>query len=171
MDDWYTSSDPGLGGQSQHQQQQHSSHNQQHHPLPNNGFGSNAGGRMYGGVESFTPPPSGGVPGGLKSLYGSSQGGYSGSIGSGSAAGYAGGYGQSLGGAAGGAGEFDNEPPLLEELGINFDHIWAKTRCVRCAIFQICKALICSNTLYKSASYRCVSTCKWTCCESRGCLM
>ncbi|XP_053311000.1 protein YIPF7 [Spea bombifrons] len=24
-------------------------------------------------------------------------------------------------------GNFDNEPPLLEELGINFDHIWQKT--------------------------------------------
>lgn len=26
--------------------------------------------------------------------------------------------------------DFDNEPPLLEELGINFDHIYRKTKCV-----------------------------------------
>lgn len=26
--------------------------------------------------------------------------------------------------------EFDQEPPLLEELGINFDHIYRKTKCV-----------------------------------------
>ena len=26
--------------------------------------------------------------------------------------------------------DFDNEPPLLEELGINFDHIFRKTKCV-----------------------------------------
>ena len=26
--------------------------------------------------------------------------------------------------------EFENEPPLLEELGINFDHIFQKTKCV-----------------------------------------
>ena len=26
--------------------------------------------------------------------------------------------------------DFDNEPPLLEELGINFDHIFKKTKCV-----------------------------------------
>jgi hypothetical protein len=24
--------------------------------------------------------------------------------------------------------DYDNEPPLLEELGIRFDHIWAKTQ-------------------------------------------
>jgi len=29
-----------------------------------------------------------------------------------------------------GSSEFDNEPPLLEELGINFDHIYKKTLCV-----------------------------------------
>ncbi|XP_064419211.1 protein YIPF7 isoform X2 [Latimeria chalumnae] len=28
---------------------------------------------------------------------------------------------------AGYSGSFDDEPPLLEELGINFDHIWQKT--------------------------------------------
>jgi hypothetical protein len=27
-------------------------------------------------------------------------------------------------------GDYENEPPLLEELGINFDHIWAKTQAV-----------------------------------------
>lgn len=27
-------------------------------------------------------------------------------------------------------GEFDNEPPLLEELGINVNHIWDKTLAV-----------------------------------------
>ncbi len=26
--------------------------------------------------------------------------------------------------------DYSNEPPLLEELGINFEHIWAKTRAV-----------------------------------------
>jgi hypothetical protein len=26
--------------------------------------------------------------------------------------------------------DYDNEPPLLEELGINFDHIWTKTQAV-----------------------------------------
>lgn len=26
--------------------------------------------------------------------------------------------------------DFENEPPLLEELGINFVHIWAKTKAV-----------------------------------------
>lgn len=26
--------------------------------------------------------------------------------------------------------DYDSEPPLLEELGINFDHIWAKTQAV-----------------------------------------
>ncbi len=26
--------------------------------------------------------------------------------------------------------DYRNEPPLLEELGINFEHIWAKTRAV-----------------------------------------
>lgn len=37
-----------------------------------------------------------------------------------------------LGGAAAGGNntDFDSEPPLLEELGINFDHIYSKTKCV-----------------------------------------
>ena len=26
--------------------------------------------------------------------------------------------------------DFDNEPPLLEELGVRFDHIWSKTQAV-----------------------------------------
>lgn len=26
--------------------------------------------------------------------------------------------------------DYSNEPPLLEELGINFDHIWRKTQSV-----------------------------------------
>lgn len=26
--------------------------------------------------------------------------------------------------------DYENEPPLLEELGINFDHIWTKTQAV-----------------------------------------
>jgi hypothetical protein len=26
--------------------------------------------------------------------------------------------------------DYDNEPPLLEELGIRFDHIWTKTQAV-----------------------------------------
>lgn len=34
------------------------------------------------------------------------------------------------GGAQAGATDFDQEPPLLEELGINFNHIYRKTRCV-----------------------------------------
>ena len=25
---------------------------------------------------------------------------------------------------------YDNEPPLLEELGVNFEHIWKKTQAV-----------------------------------------
>ena len=29
-----------------------------------------------------------------------------------------------------GGDDFENEPPLLEELGINFDHIWTKTQAV-----------------------------------------
>lgn len=29
-----------------------------------------------------------------------------------------------------GSTDFENEPPLLEELGINFDHIYMKTKCV-----------------------------------------
>ena len=37
-------------------------------------------------------------------------------------------YNHPIGGNFGSIGQFDNEPPLLEELGINFEHIWAKTR-------------------------------------------
>eukprot|EP00428_Durinskia_dybowskii_P062651 CAMPEP_0170390184 /NCGR_PEP_ID=MMETSP0117_2-20130122/19009_1 /TAXON_ID=400756 /ORGANISM="Durinskia baltica, Strain CSIRO CS-38" /LENGTH=229 /DNA_ID=CAMNT_0010646209 /DNA_START=28 /DNA_END=714 /DNA_ORIENTATION=- len=33
--------------------------------------------------------------------------------------------------------DYDNEPPLLEELGINFDHIWAKTQAVLIPTKQI----------------------------------
>jgi hypothetical protein len=33
-------------------------------------------------------------------------------------------------GVAGGEEDYDNEPPLLEELGIRFDHIWSKTQAV-----------------------------------------
>lgn len=51
--------------------------------------------------------------------------------------------GRGLGVGAGGMGEgavgamnvedeedYENEPPLLEELGINFEHIWSKTLAV-----------------------------------------
>ena len=30
----------------------------------------------------------------------------------------------------GGEEDYDNEPPILEELGIRFDHIWSKTQAV-----------------------------------------
>mmetsp|Transcript_15388 Transcript_15388/g.22861 ORF Transcript_15388/g.22861 Transcript_15388/m.22861 type:complete len:260 (+) Transcript_15388:81-860(+) len=39
-------------------------------------------------------------------------------------------FNQPIGVSYGGLGKFDNEPPLLEELGINFEHIWAKTKTV-----------------------------------------
>lgn len=45
-------------------------------------------------------------------------------------------YGQSMGGgndvnnALASEEDYLNEPPLLEELGIHFDHIWAKTQAV-----------------------------------------
>lgn len=32
--------------------------------------------------------------------------------------------------SSGGVNQFEQEPPLLEELGINFDHIYRKTKCV-----------------------------------------
>jgi hypothetical protein len=32
--------------------------------------------------------------------------------------------------AASGEEDYENEPPLLEELGIRFDHIWNKTKAV-----------------------------------------
>ncbi|CAM9403449.1 unnamed protein product [Sphacelaria rigidula] len=60
--------------------------------------------------------------------------------------GYAGAGGMPTGGAVGGNGglgggmgpggypgddeDYENEPPLLEELGINFEHIWSKTLAV-----------------------------------------
>ena len=44
-------------------------------------------------------------------------------------------YGQNMGGnsvnsALSSEEDYLNEPPLLEELGIHFDHIWAKTQAV-----------------------------------------
>lgn len=44
-------------------------------------------------------------------------------------------YGQNMGGnnvnmALASEEDYQNEPPLLEELGIHFDHIWAKTQAV-----------------------------------------
>jgi hypothetical protein len=49
--------------------------------------------------------------------------------------GYAGGgYGGMMGGAgdgmSAGVDDFENEPPLLEELGVRVDHIWSKTQAV-----------------------------------------
>lgn len=43
--------------------------------------------------------------------------------------------GGNMGGVVGGAAmeddeDYENEPPLLEELGINFEHIWSKTLAV-----------------------------------------
>ncbi|KAG5188121.1 YIPF5-like protein [Tribonema minus] len=78
---------------------------------------------MYGGSDSFTPPPSGGGYSGAGS-YASDPIGLTHGYGIGQPVGAVG------GGAYPGAGQFDNEPPLLEELGINFEHIWAKTRAV-----------------------------------------
>ena len=39
-------------------------------------------------------------------------------------------YVGSIGNMNGGEEDYDNEPPLLEELGIRFDHIWSKTQAV-----------------------------------------
>jgi hypothetical protein len=33
-------------------------------------------------------------------------------------------------GLSGGLDDFENEPPLLEELGVRVDHIWSKTQAV-----------------------------------------
>ena len=40
------------------------------------------------------------------------------------------GQGNSVSTSLGGEEDYDNEPPLLEELGINFEHIWNKTKLV-----------------------------------------
>lgn len=71
---------------------------------------------------------------------GASMGGYGGhgaaAAGSLQAGGLGVGGGSMGGGAVGGAiveeddEDYENEPPLLEELGINFEHIWSKTLAV-----------------------------------------
>lgn len=53
-------------------------------------------------------------------------GGNSSSFGSGSFAG----YGNDSYGNMGGYDDYENEPPLLEELGVNFDHVFSKTKAV-----------------------------------------
>ncbi|CAM9635032.1 unnamed protein product [Choristocarpus tenellus] len=98
------------------------------------GYGSNVpsgvgagirkgGGRTYG--DSFTPPSSKqGMVGNEK--FGDDYGGMSGV-----------GGGLGIGGPAVGGGlnaedgeDYENEPPLMEELEINFEHIWSKTMAV-----------------------------------------
>lgn len=75
----------------------------------NGGFGGNAGG---GGSGDF------GMGGGVGAGFGGSSVDLSGSMGS-------------VSGSSGGSGSpFDDEPPLLEELGINFRDIWTKTLAV-----------------------------------------
>lgn len=80
-------------------------------PEPTGAYGS------HHGPGSFQSPPGsqGGV--GVSGTMGASPGGY-----------YGGGGGG--GGSDQGDDEFANEPPLLEELGINFEHIWVKTQSV-----------------------------------------
>lgn len=98
-------------------------------PAPDAAAGGFAGApRAPAGFQS--PPGSSGrgVSGAMGSAYASSGGGGSGGY-------YASGSG-SGGGAigadddSGGEDEFADEPPLLEELGIHFEHIWAKTQSV-----------------------------------------
>eukprot|EP00903_Cladosiphon_okamuranus_P015888 g14674.t1 len=111
------------------------------------GVPAEAGGAIAGATaatrspygDSFTPPTSqGGLPG--QQAYGApgaSMGGYGAAPGAGMTGG--GGLGVGAGGMGRGAvggmsveddEDYENEPPLLEELGINFEHIWSKTLAV-----------------------------------------
>lgn len=45
--------------------------------------------------------------------------------------------------------DYDNEPPLLEELGINFDHIWTKTQ----AVLYLNKVYFLFNCMFLKFSY------------------
>ena len=88
--------------------------------------------------------------------YGHSNGG-SGSIGQ--AVGYTGGFNQHLGGAQysqnhHGGSEFEGEPPLLEELGINFEHIWAKTKRVTVSMLRV---HVCVYAMYMRGLMRDIS--------------
>jgi hypothetical protein len=87
-----------------------------------------------GGFAGAARPPAG-----FQSPPGSSGRGVSGAMGSAYASGGGSGgyYASGTGGGAigadddsGGEDEFADEPPLLEELGIHFEHIWAKTQSV-----------------------------------------
>ncbi|CAM9577286.1 unnamed protein product, partial [Ectocarpus sp. 13 AM-2016] len=113
------------------------------------GTGGGVGGALAGGGaqqrtpygDSFTPPSSqGGIMAGQQAYGapGASMGGYGGH-----AAAVVGGGGmraEGVGGRGVGGGvvgailedeeDYENEPPLLEELGINFEHIWSKTLAV-----------------------------------------
>lgn len=91
-----------------------------------------AGGDAYGGPRDHTGVSLSGV-GGAGGGYGAPvSGGAPSSTGGGDPMSYGMGTSYSADYTMGGADDEDyaNEPPLLEELGINFDHIWTKTQSV-----------------------------------------
>ena len=103
------------------------------------------------------------------SSYGSSTG-YGG--GGGGGAGYsgpggAGYYQHDYSGQIGGAVDFDNEPPLLEELGIDFDKIVKKTISVLDPTRKVTREMMYSTSIHTggSVSHRCWHRCCWhRCC-------
>merc|ERR1711871_179412 len=104
--------------------------------MPNNAYGQQSQPtQQHGNVQMFTPTftPSemGGGMGDMGGMGMSNQAamgnmGGMGSMGNQGAMGTMGalGYGSSI---TGDDEDYENEPPLLEELGINFDHIYTKT--------------------------------------------
>ncbi|CAM9184898.1 unnamed protein product [Discosporangium mesarthrocarpum] len=122
-DDWY-SGDIGDGSREYSGSVMGGSAN-----LTGGGSGVGTGGIAGGFGDSFTPPNSHagmetkGVRNGMAFVngYGGMAGGVGGALGGGA-----------VGGRLGDDGEEDytNEPPLLEELEINFEHIWSKTLAV-----------------------------------------
>jgi len=83
------------------------------------------------GLQFYSPGP-----GDTSGFYSSSRSSLEGHVGAQGSISAQGGVGSSYGGniqpaggwwTAFGTGGFEGEPPLLEELGINFDHIWAKS--------------------------------------------
>lgn len=92
---------------------------------------TSAPGPDAGAAGGYAPDPRGAA--GFQSPPGSTGHGVSGAMGSPYASG-GGGGGYYASGTTddddGGEDEFADEPPLLEELGIHFEHIWAKTQSV-----------------------------------------
>ena len=84
----------------------------------NSGFGGGSGNGGFGGTGGSSDFGLGGGGAG----FGGSAVDLSGSMG--------GSMGSSSGGGGGSGSPFDDEPPLLEELGINFRDIWTKTLAV-----------------------------------------